>query len=243
MVTLGERLKRLRKEKGLTQAQLAGTLGLSKSAIIQYENNKREPNFDALIKLEKFFDVSGSYLKGKSNFKKMSEEMFMNDVLNFDDNILDMPDEVKERIVPLMNNFYEIIDCILKLESNTPNRNTLINEQKEMLSNLYTTIDIIKRVYFGAYLPSKEEWESNKPLSELDYYKNREAVFEKYIRDLTEKWKAIFTLRCKSLYEEYVRGFNCVRDNKPHLDVLEEIKEQFIAEDDPYPRFSDKEMK
>ncbi len=36
----GERIKKLRKEKGLTQEQLGKLLGVKKSAIAKYENNR-----------------------------------------------------------------------------------------------------------------------------------------------------------------------------------------------------------
>ncbi|NPV89255.1 MAG: helix-turn-helix domain-containing protein [Firmicutes bacterium] len=244
MATLGERLKQLRKEKGLTQAELAKAVGLSKSAIIQYENNKRNPNFNALIALGDFFNVSGSYLTGKSDYRRSSEEMFFNEVLKMDEKIADKPDDIKRKVISLMNHFYEVINSILKAEidKKASNGNNIVDERNIMLSNLYTTLDILKRVYFGNYLPSKEEWE-NGLLSELDYYKRREAIFQRYTRDLTEKWKIIFTLRCKHLYEQYVSEFDRVRNDKIHLEVLEEIKNEFETQDDPYPRFVDKRLK
>ncbi len=76
MDSIGDRLKQLRKEKGLTQQELAKEIGLSKSAIIQYENNKRTPNFHAMFKLERYFNVSSQYLSGQSDIRLMSIEMF-----------------------------------------------------------------------------------------------------------------------------------------------------------------------
>ena len=38
----GERIKKLRKERGLTQEQLGKLLGVKKSAIAKYENNRVE---------------------------------------------------------------------------------------------------------------------------------------------------------------------------------------------------------
>lgn len=58
---LAIRLQQLRKAKGLTQKQLAEQSGLSYNSIISYENGKSEPNCKALVSLEKFFNVSGSY--------------------------------------------------------------------------------------------------------------------------------------------------------------------------------------
>ena len=44
-MTFGENLKKLRKEAGLTQEQLADGAGLSVITIRQYEKNRRVPNF------------------------------------------------------------------------------------------------------------------------------------------------------------------------------------------------------
>jgi len=62
MGTFGERLAKLRKERGLTQKQLAKHLQISKSTLAMYETNKREPDFETLIFISKFFEVSIDYL-------------------------------------------------------------------------------------------------------------------------------------------------------------------------------------
>ena len=56
------RLRELRKEKGLSQTQLANELGMIKQTYSNYENEKREPNIATLIKLADYFDVSVDYL-------------------------------------------------------------------------------------------------------------------------------------------------------------------------------------
>lgn len=44
----GKRIVELRKKLGLTQAELAGTLGISRSALSLYEIEKREPDIETL---------------------------------------------------------------------------------------------------------------------------------------------------------------------------------------------------
>lgn len=61
------RLKELRAEKGITQKQLASAIGVSYGAIVGYENGKREPNARAMVALERYFNVSGEYLRGESD--------------------------------------------------------------------------------------------------------------------------------------------------------------------------------
>lgn len=54
---IGKNLRKLRKEKGLTQSQLAQISGVSRNAIINYESDKRYPNLEILTKLSDALDV------------------------------------------------------------------------------------------------------------------------------------------------------------------------------------------
>ena len=68
MEEFARRLRELRKEKGLTQGQLAKATGLTVSAISSWENNTRVPNSLAIIALARFFEVTTDYLLGESDF-------------------------------------------------------------------------------------------------------------------------------------------------------------------------------
>ena len=67
MTTLGERLKFLRKQKDVTQEELAARAGVGKQAISQYERGIRTPDYETLGALSDFFNVSTDYLIGKSD--------------------------------------------------------------------------------------------------------------------------------------------------------------------------------
>lgn len=58
MAFYADKLKQLRKEKGLTQRQLADEIGLGKSAIGMYESGKRTPEFETLEAICDFFNVN-----------------------------------------------------------------------------------------------------------------------------------------------------------------------------------------
>ena len=62
MSTFSERLKELRKEKGLSQDDLAKAVGLTHTAIGLWEQGKRVPNLDSVIALSNFFGVSLDYI-------------------------------------------------------------------------------------------------------------------------------------------------------------------------------------
>ncbi|OUM95311.1 MAG: XRE family transcriptional regulator [Thermobacillus sp. ZCTH02-B1] len=62
---IGERLRQLRKAKGMTQEQVAAYLNAAKSTVSQYENNVNEPDLKTLVKLADLFGVSVDYLFGR----------------------------------------------------------------------------------------------------------------------------------------------------------------------------------
>ena len=61
------RLKELRKEKNVTQIEIAKMLNMSKMAISHWENGNSEPSIEQLKVLARFFDVSIDYLVGFSD--------------------------------------------------------------------------------------------------------------------------------------------------------------------------------
>lgn len=63
-MTFGQRLRNLRLAKDLTQAELAKLMGLGESTVSFYESDKRKPDFDTLIKIAEYFDVSTDYILG-----------------------------------------------------------------------------------------------------------------------------------------------------------------------------------
>lgn len=63
------RLKQLRNEKKLTQEELANKLGLGQSAINNYENSNREPEYSLLVKIADVLDCSIDYLLGRTDKK------------------------------------------------------------------------------------------------------------------------------------------------------------------------------
>ena len=62
--TFGKKLKELRLEKKLTQEILSKDLNVSFNTISDWELKKHEPDFDMLIKIAKYFNVSTDYLLG-----------------------------------------------------------------------------------------------------------------------------------------------------------------------------------
>lgn len=65
-IILGERLKELREEKGLTQRQFAELFNLNSVTYLHYEKGQREPPLSLLADFARFHDVSVDYLLGVS---------------------------------------------------------------------------------------------------------------------------------------------------------------------------------
>ncbi|MBQ4638961.1 MAG: helix-turn-helix transcriptional regulator [Clostridia bacterium] len=64
---MNNRLKELRKSKGITQISLQLHTGIEQSLLSKYENNERVPTVDALLKLADFYNVSIDYLLSRTN--------------------------------------------------------------------------------------------------------------------------------------------------------------------------------
>jgi len=75
---IGTRLKKLRKDKNLTQAELSLRLSISRSSLSLYEINKREPDCETINKIADFFEVSLDYLYGRSSDSFNSKKKLMN---------------------------------------------------------------------------------------------------------------------------------------------------------------------
>lgn len=63
-----ERLKNLRKEKGLSQSKLAEELHITKRKISYLETGQLEPDLKTLLNISNYFGVSCDYLIGKSEY-------------------------------------------------------------------------------------------------------------------------------------------------------------------------------
>lgn len=74
-MTIGDSFKRFRKERGLTQQQVANALKIQKSSYQRYEQEKVVPAATVIINLSKFFGVSTDYLLGLSDKPNVAATM------------------------------------------------------------------------------------------------------------------------------------------------------------------------
>ena len=75
MEKTGALLKELRREKGLTQEQLAEQFGVSSRTVSRWETGRSLPDFDVLIELADYYEVEiREILSGERSQKPMNPE-------------------------------------------------------------------------------------------------------------------------------------------------------------------------
>lgn len=65
-MTFAECLQELREDRNVSRKELAAFLNISVSTLGMYEQGRREPNIDMLIKLADYFNVTLDFLVGRS---------------------------------------------------------------------------------------------------------------------------------------------------------------------------------
>lgn len=68
------RIRELRKSRGMTMKQLGAVVELAESTISQYETGKRQPDNETLLRLGEFFGVPVDYILG-NDMPKSEEQM------------------------------------------------------------------------------------------------------------------------------------------------------------------------
>jgi transcriptional regulator with XRE-family HTH domain len=84
---LGDKVKQLRKKIGITQQELAASIGLSQSAIGMIEGNKQGASNDTLIKLATTLNTTVDYL--------LSNDTEISTTDNTDESIIEIDDDIR----------------------------------------------------------------------------------------------------------------------------------------------------
>lgn len=96
----GENLRKLRKERNLTQKELAEYLGVTGRTIGYYENGERFPSPDTINRIADLFNVSLDWLFGRTNIRtpviKVSEKSNSYNGSVSDEDIFISLEELKE---------------------------------------------------------------------------------------------------------------------------------------------------
>jgi len=98
---LGDRIKKARKIKKLTQKQLAELIGAKHSSVSDWENNLHRPDINTIPKICEALNVKGSWLLEEEETHKNGFDI--GDYLTA--NVYDLPEEARKEI----DNFIEFI--------------------------------------------------------------------------------------------------------------------------------------
>jgi len=82
---LGKKISKLRKNKKLSQYELADCLGFSRGKLANYEQGTREPDYETLKKIADFFGVSTDHLLGRENTKETKKAIDHEEEKTFND--------------------------------------------------------------------------------------------------------------------------------------------------------------
>ena len=102
LIRIGKFLQELRKEKGLTQEQLADHTGVSRRTVSRWETGSNMPDLDILVELSDFYEVDlREILSGERKSERMNEEM-KETVLQ----VADYSNEEKERMLQRLHGLF-----------------------------------------------------------------------------------------------------------------------------------------
>lgn len=110
-MTMGEMIRQLRKERGLTQEQLAEVMGVSIPAISKWETGQSAPELGAVVALADFFSVSVDCLVGHQVRRKGLDEMLEELEALQQSGDFHSARDMAERILRSYPNHYEAVDA------------------------------------------------------------------------------------------------------------------------------------
>lgn len=106
MPTFQDRLRLLKEECGDTQAKIASDIGITPQAFSYYMNG-REPSYDVLIQIARYFHVSTDYLLGRSNIKgNIQDDSINKEVSGLEEELSLIPTSDKEKILESIKNIF-----------------------------------------------------------------------------------------------------------------------------------------
>ena len=103
MVTLGDRIRELRKANNWTQQELADKLGLDRTTISKWERQGgSEPDNTTLVKVADIFNVSVDYLLGRVDDPKKTIRLPQTVAPYLPAGFEELPPEAKEEILTIV---------------------------------------------------------------------------------------------------------------------------------------------
>lgn len=138
MQKFSDRLISLRKERGMTQEELAKAINKKRSTLSGYETEGKEPDLELVCFLAKYFGVSTDYLLGYSDERNHVEQVFFNDTVNFERHFRSLPAELCPVVAQCFDSFYLLLGRDIQLAR--PERLRVYQELLHTLQSLRADI-------------------------------------------------------------------------------------------------------
>lgn len=117
MQKFSTRLIALRKERSMTQAELAKAINKTRSTVSGYETENKEPDYESLCVLADYFGVTVDYLLGRDDRKTHSDVVFVNDTQNFKRHYDNLPAPLRQTVAKLYDTFYVLLSRDMRFQN------------------------------------------------------------------------------------------------------------------------------
>lgn len=143
MTLFSERLKQLRKNRNLTQKELADKIGIKQNSYSDWENGKSEPKLDKITQLAFYLDSTISFLLGKSDVNYYDDpEIDIETDIDYGREVSENETEAEEISRDIKYQFRKWLDNILVEQSSSSlehnpieNRIAYLKEAKQTINN------------------------------------------------------------------------------------------------------------
>lgn len=115
MQKFSNRLISLRKERGLTQEDMAKVIQKKRSTVSGYETEGKEPDLETVCLLAGYFGVTTDYLLGYSENRTHTESVFYNDNVNFERHFKSLPAHLRPVVSKCFDSFYLLLNRDMQL--------------------------------------------------------------------------------------------------------------------------------
>lgn len=197
------RLKILRKEKKLTQDELAREIGVSKITVLRWENGERQIKPDKIQQLANYFEVSEAYLLGydigtKPTFDILGNIMNPKELQGYDYTVLDINQDTPE----ILNEVSRLKYCAIKLYKEkeiplfTGFRAIITDHDREIVIDPITV-----ETFFNAFaltdVLTKNGYQSDSPEQFRDFIKyieSRAREDKEILENILSDWLSILDI-------------------------------------------------
>lgn len=221
---LSERLAEARTRKGYTQQQIADFLDCNRATITNYENGKRTPDVDTIVKLAKHYEVSADYLLGITNAKIQDDTVqFISKHTNLPDMAITfLLDDVKSKaVVEFLSCGLATFNFSFKTLANLFARyKTTLSDYNQFKQNIVAEFREITPSQHQDIIDTNQQFADDRDLLE---FKIQRALKE-FLSDYTHKEERI----SNQLDEDYM----CIMQNLYDYELSKKIATDTVNEGD-----------